>query len=127
MLRRYAPSESKYYPKCAFYEWTGMHCPGCGSTRALSALARGRFVDAVRNNPLLVLGGPIIFGLILMQRRREQSGAAAAPKLAWALFAVVVTYFVARNVPSPQRSWLAPPEVTEQQDAHRSESQDGAE
>lgn len=109
LLRTFDPAGNVFYPKCFLHEWTGLHCPGCGTTRALAALTHGRLADAVRSNPLLILGGPIIVAAVLLQRRRERRGASAAPRLAWTVFFVLVVYFVARNVPSPNRSWLAPP------------------
>lgn len=109
LLRRFEPSNSAFYLKCVLHELTGLHCPGCGATRALGALTHGRFAEAVRFNPMLVLGGPVIFAVLWYQRRRESNGATAAPKLAWCLFAILMFYFVARNIPSPQQSWLAPP------------------
>ena len=39
---------------CPFRALTGIPCPTCGATRALAALASGRFVEAVRLNPLVV-------------------------------------------------------------------------
>ena len=111
ILRRYDPRTSAWYPKCAMYQWTGLHCPGCGTTRALAALSRGNVGEAVRNNPMLILGGPVIFAFVWYQRRRERAGIAAIPRLAWTLFFVMLFYGIARNVPSPQRSWLAPPPV----------------
>ena len=108
ILRRFEPTDSSFFPKCVLHQWTGLHCPGCGTTRALSALAHGQLWNAMRSNPLLIVGGPIIFALIWFQRKRERSGGLASPRLCWTLFAVVVIYFIARNVPSPDRSWLAP-------------------
>jgi hypothetical protein len=115
ILRRFEPTDSSYFPKCILHQLTGLHCPGCGATRALSALAHGRVLDAVRNNPLLVLGGPLIFVLVWLQRRRERTGGPASPRLSWTLFCVILVYFVGRNIPSPDRSWLAPPVVVFEQ------------
>lgn len=115
LLWRYEPAETSWFPKCVFYQWTGIHCPGCGGTRAVSALLHGDIYRAVRMNPLLVLGGPVIALLIWRQRRRERRYGIVDPRLGWSLVLVVVTYFVARNIPSPTRSWLAPPASTSRQ------------
>jgi hypothetical protein len=72
-------------------------------------MIRGNLWEAIRFNPLLILGGPVILVAIGVQRRRERAGAPAAPRLIWGLFAVLVIYSIARNLPSPTRSWLAPP------------------
>ncbi len=108
-LRTYQPSTTAWYPKCVFYQATGFHCPGCGGTRAIGALAVGNLPLAIRNNPMLILGVPAMLLLVGLQRRREKAGRLTSPRLAWTLFLILVLYFIARNVPSPTRSWLAPP------------------
>ena len=109
VLRTHAPTESSFYPKCMLYQWTGLHCPGCGGTRAMAALSHGRIWEAIRFNPLLILGGPIIFAVVLHQRRKERKDGRGAPKMIWILFLVLVVYSLARNIPSPTRSIFAPP------------------
>jgi len=111
VLRSFKPTDASWYPKCMFYQNTGLHCPGCGATRALWALAYGDVWLAIRNNALRVVGGPIITAVIIRQRRRESAGGLASPKLCIALFVVIGTYFIARNVPSPTSSPLAPPQT----------------
>jgi Protein of unknown function (DUF2752) len=108
-LRTYEPTASAFYPKCVFYQATGLHCPGCGATRSLHALANGEVLLAIRCNPLLIVGLPIILCVIAIQQRRERAGELASPKLAWVLFAILLIYMIGRNVPSPTRSPLAPP------------------
>lgn len=110
VLRSFEPSAASWYPKCMFYQGTGLHCPGCGATRAMRALAYGDVWLAIRNNALLIVGGPIIAAVIIRQRRRESAGGLASPQLCIALFVVVTAYFIARNVPSPTSSLLAPPQ-----------------
>ncbi len=111
VFRSLGSVDSPWVPKCALHHLTGLHCPGCGTTRAIHALANGRFGDAIRFNPLLILGLPAILGAISFQRRRERRGQPAWPGLAWTCVAVLLVYSVARNVPSPERAWLAPPAV----------------
>ncbi len=108
-LRNYPPTSDSWYPKCVFHQATGLHCPGCGGTRALRALALGDFGLAIRCNPLLIVGLPIILVLVWRQRRREHNGGPASPRFAWIVFVVVVVYFVGRNFPSPTASPFAPP------------------
>ncbi len=107
-LRLVEPTADSWFPKCTFHQVTGLHCPGCGATRAVRALVMGDIVLAIRNNPLLIIGLPIMLVVIYVQRRRERLGGLAAPKIAITFFVIVVAYFIARNVPSPTRSWLAP-------------------
>ncbi|MGI9474593.1 MAG: DUF2752 domain-containing protein [Rubripirellula sp.] len=109
ILRTHAPTDASFYPKCMLHQWTGLHCPGCGGTRAMAALSHGHLWEAIRFNPLLIIGGPLIFAVVVNQRRRERLGGKGAPRMIWTLFAILVLYSIARNIPSPTRSPLAPP------------------
>ena len=109
LLRRFDPAEYSFYPKCTLYQVTGLHCPGCGATRAVGALAAGRLGDAIRYNPLLILGGPIIAAVIAIKLRREDQGEASWTVFSVCIVIVVISFAIARNVPSPTRSILAPP------------------
>ena len=54
VLRAFPPETAVFYPACPFHQWTGLLCPGCGATRALAALAQGRFAEALHCNGLAV-------------------------------------------------------------------------
>lgn len=109
VMSRVDSVDSRWFPKCILYRVTGLHCPGCGATRALHAIVHGRVVEAIRFNPLLVLGLPVILAAISYQRHCERRGENAWPWFAWVLFGLLVAYTLARNLPSPSRGWLAPP------------------
>lgn len=49
------PLLARLAPGCPFHAWTGLPCPGCGSTRAALALLRGDFTGALALNPLATL------------------------------------------------------------------------
>ena len=53
-LLLFPPARYGFYPRCPFFEATGLLCPGCGGTRALAALLRGDFAGAWRLNGLVV-------------------------------------------------------------------------
>lgn len=38
-------------PDCAFETVTGLYCPGCGGTRSVIALFRGKFIRSLRFHP----------------------------------------------------------------------------
>lgn len=38
---------------CSFYRVTGLYCPGCGGTRALTALLHGNLLQAIRYHVLV--------------------------------------------------------------------------
>ncbi len=41
---------------CILYTFTGFYCPGCGGTRAVSALLKGRFLRCFIDNPIIIIG-----------------------------------------------------------------------
>ena len=57
----FVPWLAPLLPPCPFHALTGLPCPGCGTTRAALALARGDVAAALGWNPLaagvFVLGG----------------------------------------------------------------------
>ena len=59
ILMRFPPEQSSLYPRCPIYEYLHLQCPGCGATRALAALLRGHFSDAMRCNALVILLLPV--------------------------------------------------------------------
>lgn len=46
-------------PKCVFHLLTGFDCPGCGSQRAIHALAHGQIARAWSYNPALFFAIPL--------------------------------------------------------------------
>ena len=50
---------------CGFHWLTGRDCPFCGLTRALFALAKGHWTQAIQWNALSPLGFAMLFGLIV--------------------------------------------------------------
>lgn len=93
-------------PPCIFRKATGIHCPGCGSTRALRALAGGDFFAALRYNPLSVA---VLFALPFLLVLRRPRFRPYYYRLAVVVCAVVLGFTVLRNVPSPTFDFLRPP------------------
>ena len=97
------PNEAGHYPTCPFLAVTGQFCPGCGSLRAVHALAHGDVRTALGLNVLTVLGAVLLAVLWAGWARRRWRGEhrrVIAP--AWALYlglAVVVAFWVVRNLP----------------------------
>ena len=48
------------YIPCVFHSVTGLQCPGCGSTRMLTALMHLDIKRAFEANPFLLLTGPLL-------------------------------------------------------------------
>ncbi|MEM9825868.1 MAG: DUF2752 domain-containing protein [Planctomycetota bacterium] len=107
-LRMMPPTDQSMLPKCGLHEMTGIHCPGCGATRATHLLLNGRLLDALRCNALLIAGMPA-FGLLWCGVYRYRRDSKWARHLPWILGVVVLAFFVVRNVPTPATSPFAPP------------------
>ncbi len=104
------PNQPGHYPTCPFLAVTGWFCPGCGSLRALHALAHGDLREALARNPLMVVTVPALvlwWGAWLVRSVRARPRRWVAPAWTiWALLVVVVAYGVARNLPGAE--FLAP-------------------
>ncbi len=64
-------------PLCVFRQLTGIPCPACHSTRALSALITGRIGEALALNPLLTLLALGCCGAALGSAARRLAGRCA--------------------------------------------------
>lgn len=112
-LFAFDPATARFYPVCIFHALTGLHCPGCGSLRALHQLLHGHVAAAFGLNALMVLSLPFIaYGLasygLRWLGRRPLPPVFARPWLGWALFAAIVAFGVLRNIPAWPFSLLAP-------------------
>ncbi|HOB28508.1 MAG: DUF2752 domain-containing protein [Dethiobacteria bacterium] len=91
-------------PPCPFRTLTGLYCPGCGSRSALIQLAHGNLYAAWRLNPLLILFLPAAGLFLLSQVRILLTGRSLPrlflhPTLAWAIFYLILAYWIFRNIP----------------------------
>jgi len=97
------PNEPGHYPTCPFLAVTGLFCPGCGSLRAVHALARGDVAAAASSNLLAVLAVLPLTAIWLAWARRSWRGTArdsvAPPLLLWTVVGLVVVFAVVRNLP----------------------------
>lgn len=104
------PRGQIFYPRCQFHSMTGLLCPGCGSTRALHHLLHGDLGSALRSNALLLLG---LFPLLAFAGWKTLRGQPVLHRFtgrwAYGALAVLLMFFVARNLPGPTRQWLNPP------------------
>lgn len=100
----FQPGSSGFFPGCPFRAFTGIICPGCGSTRGLHHLLHGDLETALQLNPLMVLLLPfLIFALLrhtnAVLRGKQLKGNQLPANAIWALFFVIVAFWVARNIP----------------------------
>ena len=101
-------------PLCGLHRLTGLHCPGCGATRAAHALLNGRLTEALHQNVLLVLGLPVALYAGVSEWRRRRGGRplpgdlARRPALYWTVATLAVVFFVLRNLPWYPLTLLTP-------------------
>jgi len=113
VLHEYPPERYMYVP-CLLHLTTGLHCPGCGSTRAVSSILHGDVALALKNNLLIILWGPY---LMYRGTQSVRSWIDQEPKHIWeppkrSIFAFLIltlVYTVLRNLPiQALNSLLAP-------------------
>ncbi|MFT4778405.1 MAG: hypothetical protein ACJAU0_002606 [Flavobacteriales bacterium] len=99
------PSEASFFPACPLKSATGLDCPGCGSQRAIHQLLHLNFKEAFLFNPLLILSLPYLLFAVWVDRIRPTSAWSQTwrrrlmgPKSVWVILAVVIIFFVARNL-----------------------------
>lgn len=98
------PNEPGHYPTCPFLWATGLYCPGCGTMRTIHALAHLDPVTALGLNPLALAMVPFLLfwwgrWLVNAWRGRPRRTTLAHPAYLWAFLALVLVYWVVRNLP----------------------------
>ena len=93
---------AKWLPKCMVYQNTGLYCPGCGCTRALSALLHGDLKACLHNN-LLLIPGSLTAAILIVK-----PGITLRRPVAIAIIVVIITFTVLRNIPCAPFTALAP-------------------
>lgn len=102
------PTSKRAIP-CAFHEVTGWYCPGCGSTRAAHALVHGHLLQAIGYNPLAAIVLPIVaIRAILTMVRPRQTKKMLPAAWVYVIFALVMAYWIGRNIPVYPFTLLAP-------------------
>ena len=110
---RFNPAKYSFFPKCPFHSLTGLDCPGCGSQRAFFFLLHGNIADAMRKNLLLVISIPFLLihffykiKSVILQKdyRWAIIYHPLTPKI---IFAIVVVFWIARNIPVHPFSYLS--------------------
>ena len=107
------PANSSFFPPCPFHALTGLHCPGCGTLRALHQLLEGNLRTAFLLNPLMVSFLPLIaYGFLSALVRalsgRNVPGVFVPAVWIWTLLGVIILFWIARNIPVYPFSLLAP-------------------
>lgn len=98
------PAEPGHYPTCPFLALTGYYCPGCGTLRMVHAAVHGHLGEAFGRNPLTFAFVPLLGYLwarwaVCSLRGRPMGSVLFRPVAAWALVAVVLAFWLLRNLP----------------------------
>ena len=117
MIYTIDPTDSAWYPKCALYSLTGLHCPGCGGLRGTHQLLQGNIAAAMSMNALAFVMLPALAVTWMVNRvrhsRHHKAGTGPPPRLlpvwtGWGILALVVAFTILRNVPYEPFLYLAP-------------------
>ncbi len=114
-LHQRGPFGQAWLPGCMFHKLTGLHCPGCGMTRAAHATLHGRLGEAFRFNPLGMILLPLAFigvGIEVIgwvRRKPLPFRLNAGGKGAWAIVWLVVSFWILRNLTYWPFTLLSPP------------------
>ena len=100
------PARQQVFPICQFHAVTGLHCPGCGATRATHQLLHGRIGAAFYYNALYVVLLPALLvwgGWWVRQWWSERPVSAATARvqrwLAGGVIGAMLVFWVVRNCP----------------------------
>lgn len=108
----FPPTQYPFYPRCPLHAITGLHCPGCGSLRAVHSLLHGDLASALHFNALLILSLPFLaclgFHSIRVSLGKTTANNAPRPIWIWIFFATMMAFGLLRNLPFVPFSNLAP-------------------
>jgi hypothetical protein len=109
------PEQNRFAPPCLFHRMTGLHCPGCGATRAVYALLHLHLGEAVKKNVLFVIALPfLIVGCArgvwawLRGQAPPEPKFLNRPRNAMIMTVVIFAFAILRNLPWPPFTLLAP-------------------
>ena len=112
-------ASSRFMPHCSFHKLTGLHCPGCGNTRATRALLHGDLGGAFRQNKLFVIGLPFLafwacrsWLAWVYPHRVKPLPFQWRQRYTLSIVGVVIVFGILRNIPTRPFTWLAPVPVT---------------
>ncbi len=114
-LMQNGPAGLPWMPPCLFNRLTGLHCPGCGMTRATWAGLNGNFAQAFRLNPLGVILLPLAVLALAIEMIGWVRGRALPIRLhlglksGGVLVGTILLFWIMRNIPAWPFTLLAPP------------------
>lgn len=109
----YNPSQHDFFPKCMFHKITGLHCPGCGSQRAIHKVLKGNLLEGLKHNLsiflliIVITYQVTIYGLnhFLNKNHTNLLHKSIVTKM---ILIFILTYWVLRNIDIYPFTILAP-------------------
>jgi len=107
------PADQEVMPKCMFHSTTGLHCPGCGSQRALHSFLQGNIIQGFKYNLLIGAGILVLlYKVFLLIRAKfypeKRTNLLYNTKTPWIILSVILIFWLLRNIPFEPFSYLAP-------------------
>ncbi len=105
--------EGTVFAVCPFHYITGLHCPGCGSQRAIHDMLHLRLFEAIKHNLLIVLVSLVLFAkaYALWSKKYAPTYYYNLNEKSWFTYTivfVVILFWILRNLPITPFSKLAP-------------------
>ncbi|MGK0391547.1 MAG: hypothetical protein ACI94Y_004314 [Maribacter sp.] len=104
----FSPTQFSFFPACPFYKYTGFHCAGCGSQRALHHLLHLDIVHMLNNNLLLPIWIFLGFDYVYKRWIKKTDPLLLQSWIPWMIFIVLISFMILRNIPYEPFSFLAP-------------------
>jgi hypothetical protein len=106
IMLRFPPAQHSFYPQCPIHELLHLQCPGCGATRAVTALLHGQVTEAMNLNALVTLLLPFAaaYGILCYGRllqRKTIRWPQPPPAIIYSALIVSAAFTVIRNLPFP--------------------------
>jgi hypothetical protein len=107
------PPDSPFFPRCAFYALTTLYCPGCGTGRGILRILHGDILGGIRQNWLLLIGIPVLIladlnALLALFGKKKLFDIDTIKHGAIIFSALIIFYWIARNIPFFPFTLLAP-------------------
>lgn len=83
--------------RCRFRDITGLPCPGCGGTHAVTALFQGRFLESLRDHaavPYMVLAYLHFMGLCFTRIHITKTFTEKKVRIEYYMYGLVIVIFV---------------------------------
>lgn len=105
MLYRLIPiSLGKFLLPCVVNSIFGLYCPGCGGTRAVSALFHGKFITSFIYHPLVLYTAVVAGWFLISQsierisKHRIRIGLKYRDGYIWAALGILIINFLVKNM-----------------------------